>query len=64
MFRLFHAFAGPLQLPDVTARLTTGVTVSWAETGKILLTHGLAYPFVLACLAAWIMRRREMALAG
>lgn len=64
VLRLLGAAAAPLRVPDAMARLTTGILVSWAETGRVLLTHGLVYPLALAGLAAWIMRRREMALAG
>ncbi|HRZ11710.1 MAG TPA: hypothetical protein P5567_04560 [Kiritimatiellia bacterium] len=64
VFRLLGSVASPLQVPDALGRLTTGILVSWAETGRVLLTHGLIYPILLAGLAAWIMRRREMALAG
>ncbi|MBP7829546.1 MAG: ABC transporter permease [Kiritimatiellae bacterium] len=64
LFRALHIMVGPLEVPDAMARLTTGVLVPWTETLRVLWTHGLAYPLVLAGLAAWVMRRREPALAG
>ncbi|MBU1909971.1 MAG: hypothetical protein KJ726_07990 [Verrucomicrobia bacterium] len=63
-FKLLHAVMGPLQVSGSLEKLTTGVLVSWSETFRVLLTHGLIYPLLLALLAAWIMRRREVALAG
>jgi hypothetical protein len=62
--KLLSAVMGPLQVPGSLDKLTSGVLVSRSETFRVLLTHGLIYPLLLALLAAWIMRRREVALAG
>ena len=54
----------PLLEPEPLAQAAAGERVPGSELGRVLFWGGLAYPLVLAGLAACVLRQRELAKLG